>query len=156
MRLAWTKGTCWRAMISRSVSSSVLIAQRFASSARPASVRLSTPASTAKQLEQRRLPQVDPGLHAECETALDKRLEQRRLRQEDLVDEIEIARALRDQPVDLFEKRLEIAPPVAVAIGKLGAERARIGAAARSFHLPAWALGLPLEAMVMMGVAAHP
>ena len=54
-------------------------------------------AGTPEELDHRRLPQVNPGLHAEHEIARDERLEQRPIGQEDLVDEVEVLHALPDQ-----------------------------------------------------------
>ena len=113
-------------------------------------------ARPAEQLEQRRLPQVDAGLHPEPDLAFDQRLEQHWPRQEDLVDEIKIGHALCDEPVDLLDKRLEVAPAIAVAIGKLGAEGAGVGAAARGFHLGAEPFRRPFEPVVMMAVPPQP
>jgi hypothetical protein len=79
-------------------------------------------AGTAEKLDHRRLPQVDPGLHAEHEIARDQRLEQRPIGQENLVDEVDVLHALPDQRVDLGEKRIQPAPPVSVAKQLLGAE----------------------------------
>ena len=131
-RLACTNGTCLRASTSSAASSSVVSLQRLSSAARPSSVRLSTPASIEtqparpEQLDHLRLPQVDPGLHAELDPAAPTSASSSgAVRQEDLVDEVEILDPLRDQAVDLAEQRREVAAAVFVAEVDLGAEACR-------------------------------
>ena len=76
--------------------------------------------------------------------------------QEDLVDEVEVFDALRDQAVDLLEQRREVAAAIVVAEIDLGAERAMVGAAARGLDLGAGPLRLAVEAVMVVGWRADP
>ena len=87
---------------------------------------------------------------------VDERFEQGFLRQEDLVDEVEIARALRDQAVDLGEQRFQFATAVFVAEVDLRAEAATIRTAARRLDLGARIGRLRFEAVMVVVMAGHP
>ena len=84
--------------------------------------------------------------------ALRQLLEQFAPGQEDFVDEVDVARPRRDQPVEFVEDRRKRTAAVAVAEILLGAEGAVIGAAARDLHLGARAGRRPVEAVMMMRV----
>jgi hypothetical protein len=80
-------------------------------------------------------------------------VEQRLLGQEDLVDEVEVGDALRDQAVDLGQQEVEVAAAVLVAEVELGAEGAGVGAAAGGLDLGAGAARRRVEAVVVVGMA---
>lgn len=109
-----------------------------------------------EEVEQVGLPQVDPGLDPEADIPRDQRLQKRLLRQEDLVDEVDVGDALRDQPVDLVEDDPEIPAPVGVAEVDLGAERAGVGTAARGLDLGARAVRRGVEPVVVVPVPGDP
>ena len=60
-------------------------------------------ARPAEKVDQLLAPEVDPRLHAEIDRAVRHRLQQFAIRQEDLVDEVDVLDALRDQAVQLVE-----------------------------------------------------
>jgi hypothetical protein len=98
-------------------------------------------------------PQIDARLDAELHVARGQQREERLIGQEDLVDEVDVARALRDEPVELCLDGGERPPPVAIAVGRLRAEGAGEGAAARGLELGARAVRLGVEAVVVVIVA---
>ena len=112
-------------------------------------------AGSTQELDHCRLPQIDPGLHAEGHLASDQGFEQRPVGQEDLIDEVEVLHALFEQAVDLGQERIEIAPAVAVAKQFLGAERAVVRAASGRFDLRPRAGRRALEPVVVRQMAPH-
>src|SRR5258706_10175843 len=109
-------------------------------------------ASATEQFQGLRFPQVDAGLHAELQAASEQAAQQLFVRQEDLVDEIDVFDALPLQRVDFLQN--EVGRPSAICVAEvlLGAKRAMVRAAARSFDFRARSDRLGIEAMMMMVV----
>ena len=105
---ACTNGTCRRAWISSvcevlGVQAASFVQRCPAFGGQAFDARLDGDAAGfAQQAQHVRLPQVDPGLHPELHIrAATSASSSGALGQEDLVDEIQVAHALRDQAVDL-------------------------------------------------------
>src|SRR5258706_2105986 len=112
-------------------------------------------ASATEQFQGLRFPQVDAGLHAEFQAASEQAAQQLFVRQEDLVDEIDVFDALPGKRVDFLQN--EVRRPAAICVAEilLGAKRAMVRAAARSFDFRARSDRLGIEAMMMMAVPTN-
>src|SRR5204863_1656937 len=109
-----------------------------------------------QQLDELRLPEIEPRLDPETDPSLLDQLQKLSIRQKDLIDEIYVFDALLDETVQLFGNHIERTATIAIAKIDLRAEGTVIGAAARGLHLRTRPARLAIEPVMVMPVPPNP